>query len=161
VPSPNVGGPNSKTISNQLRGVIAVSANDVWAFGDTDAFGPSRITNLVLHRNGKAWAILPFPDPNPRHTVIDDMIREAPQHPKGTSGWCALRTVSARWCSMQRNSNQGAADRIAQEKCAPDALIEGPPLSGVSRFALLRMRHPPNFDKEFTRHGHSFRKSRV
>jgi len=74
VPSPNVGGPNTQTISNQLRGVIAVSANDVWAFGDTDAFGPSKIINLVLHWNGTAWAIVPSPDPNPRHTLIDDVI---------------------------------------------------------------------------------------
>jgi hypothetical protein len=50
-----------------------------------------------------------------------------------------------------------AADRIAQEQFAPDkpfALIEGHPLSGVSKFALLRMR-TPKFDKEFTRHRHS------
>src|SRR5579864_4028887 len=83
VPSPNVGGPNSTTISNQLRGVIAVSANDVWAFGDTDAFGPSKITNLVLHWNGQRWAIVPSPDPNPRHTIIDDVISGGTVIPDG------------------------------------------------------------------------------
>ena len=83
VPSPNVGGPNSTTISNQLRGVIAVSANDVWAFGDTDAFGPSKITNLVLHWNGSAWAIVPSPSPNPRHTLIDDVISGGTVIPQG------------------------------------------------------------------------------
>jgi hypothetical protein len=83
VPSPNVGGPHSTTISNQLRGVIAVSANDVWAFGDTDAFGPSKITNLVMHWNGKAWAIVPSPDPNPRHTLIDDVISGGTVIPQG------------------------------------------------------------------------------
>ncbi len=83
VPSPNVGGPNTQTMSNQLRGVIAVSANDVWAFGDTDAFGPSRITNLVLHWNGTAWAIVPSPDPNPRHTLIDDVISGGTVIPQG------------------------------------------------------------------------------
>ena len=83
VPSPNVGGQNSQTISNQLRGVIAVSANDVWAFGDTDAFGPSKITNLVLHWNGTAWAIVPSPSPNPRHTLIDDVIAGGTVIPKG------------------------------------------------------------------------------
>ena len=36
-----------------------------------------------------------------------------------------------------------------------------PPEGQVSRFALLRMRHRPHFDKEFTRHRHSSRKSRV
>jgi hypothetical protein len=83
VPSPNVGGPNSTTISNQLRGVIAVSANDVWAFGDTDAFGPSKITNLVLHWNGSVWTIVPSPSPNPRHTLIDDVISGGTVIPQG------------------------------------------------------------------------------
>ena len=83
VPSPNVGGQNSQTISNQLRGVIAVSANDVWAFGDTDAFGPSKITNLVLHWNGTVWAIVPAPSPNPRHTLIDDVITGGTVIPQG------------------------------------------------------------------------------
>jgi hypothetical protein len=83
VPSPNVGGPDTQTISNQLRGVIAVSANDVWAFGDTDQFGPSKITNLVLHWNGTAWSIVPSPDPNPRHTLIDDVIAGGTVIPQG------------------------------------------------------------------------------
>jgi hypothetical protein len=83
VPSPNVGGPNTQTVSNQLRGVIAVSTNDVWAFGDTDAFGPSKITNLVLHWNGTAWAIVPSPSPNPRHTLIDDVITGGTVIPQG------------------------------------------------------------------------------
>ena len=83
VPSPNVGGPNSTTTSNQLRGVIAVSANDVWAFGDTDAFGPEKITNLVLRWNGTAWAIVPSPSPNPRHTLIDDVISGGVVVPQG------------------------------------------------------------------------------
>jgi hypothetical protein len=78
-----VGGPNTQTISNQLRGVIAVSANDVWAFGDTDAFGPSKITNLVLHWNGTAWSIVPSPSPNPRHTLIDDVIAGGTVIPQG------------------------------------------------------------------------------
>ena len=83
VPSPNVGGPDTQTISNQLRGVIAVSANDVWAFGDTDRFDTSEITNLVLHWNGTAWSIVPSPDPNPRHTLIDDVIAGGTVIPQG------------------------------------------------------------------------------
>lgn len=83
VPSPNVGGPDTQTISNQLRGVIAESANDVWAFGDTDDFGPSKIRNLVLHWNGTAWSIVPSPDPNPRHTLIDDVIAGGTVIPQG------------------------------------------------------------------------------
>jgi hypothetical protein len=83
VPSPNVGGPDTQTVSNQLRGVIAVSANDVWAFGDTDHFETSKITNLVLHWNGTAWSIVPSPDPNPRHTLLDDVIAGGTVIPQG------------------------------------------------------------------------------
>jgi hypothetical protein len=50
-----------------------------------------------------------------------------------------------------------AADRIAQEQFALDkafALIEGHPLSGVSRLHSCGCG-TPSFDKEFTRHRHS------
>ena len=83
VPSPNVGGPNTQSISNELRGIIAVSAQDIWAFGDTDAFGPERITNLVMHWDGAAWTIVPTPDPNPRHVLLDDVISGGVVIPQG------------------------------------------------------------------------------
>lgn len=77
VPSPNVGGDDSQTISNELRGVIAVSAKDIWAFGNTDAFLPEKLTNLVEHWDGTKWSIVPSPSPNPRHLKedqIDDVL---------------------------------------------------------------------------------------
>ncbi len=75
VPSPNVGGPNTQAFSNQLQGITAVSATDIWAFGATDALGPERITNLVLHWNGTDWSIATVPDPNPRHVqLVDDFL---------------------------------------------------------------------------------------
>ena len=84
VPSPNVGGNNSTSVSNELRGVIAVSANDIWAFGDTDAFGPEKISNLVMHWNGTTWSIVPTPQPNPRHLkIIDDVIDGGTVIPNG------------------------------------------------------------------------------
>jgi len=84
VPSPNVGGNNSQTMSNELWGVIAVSANDVWAFGDTDAFGPEQLTNLVLHWDGTTWSIVPTPSPNPRKLKeIDDVIEGGVVIPQG------------------------------------------------------------------------------
>jgi hypothetical protein len=84
IPSPNIGGNNSQTISNELRGVIAVSANDVWAFGDTDAFGPETIGNLVMHWNGTKWSIVTTPSPNPRkQKIIDDVIEGGTVLPGG------------------------------------------------------------------------------
>jgi hypothetical protein len=84
VASPNVGGNDSQTMSNELRGVIAVSANDVWAFGDTDAFGPERISNLVMHWDGTSWSIVSVPQPNPRDVkIIDDVIEGGTVIPQG------------------------------------------------------------------------------
>ncbi len=75
VPSPNIGGPSTQSISNELRGITAVSANDIWAFGLTDDFGPERIANLVMHWDGTDWKIAPTPDPNPRSIhPVDDVI---------------------------------------------------------------------------------------
>jgi sugar lactone lactonase YvrE len=63
---------------------VAVSANDVWAFGDTDAFGPEQITNLVMHWDGTKWSIVPSPDPNPRHLqIVDDVIDGGTVDPQG------------------------------------------------------------------------------
>jgi hypothetical protein len=84
VPSPNVGGPNTQSVSNELRGIIAVSAQDIWAFGETDFFGPEEIVNLVMHWDGTSWTIVPAPDPNPRHvSLIDDVISGGIVIPQG------------------------------------------------------------------------------
>jgi hypothetical protein len=84
VPSPNVGGDNSQDFSNQLRGVVAVSANDVWAFGDTDNLVNGSETNLVLHWNGTQWTIVPTPDPYPfPHGIYEDLILGGTVIPEG------------------------------------------------------------------------------
>jgi hypothetical protein len=57
VPSPNVG-----TQTNELRGVTAVSANDIWAVGFvvTTSFGSTQ--TLSEHWNGTAWSVVPSQD---------------------------------------------------------------------------------------------------
>jgi len=62
-PSPNIG-PHSQFQSNQLYGVAAVSANDVWAFGSFFAAdGSEQQSTLVLHWDGTSWKIVPSPNP--------------------------------------------------------------------------------------------------
>jgi hypothetical protein len=73
VPSPNpepplAGGP----VSNELYGVDAVSANDVWAVGLTHDLSVGQ--TLIVHWNGATWSVVPSPSP-------------------GEYGW--LRSVSA------------------------------------------------------------------
>jgi hypothetical protein len=73
IPSPNPTPPLSGgPVSNELYGVAAVSANDVWAVGQSVDFGAGR--TLMVHWNGTAWSTVPSPSP-------------------GKFGW--LRSVSA------------------------------------------------------------------
>jgi hypothetical protein len=60
VSSPNVG--PETDISNQLRGITAVSANDIWTFGVSINFEIGTGSTLLEHWNGSSWAI--FPSPN-------------------------------------------------------------------------------------------------
>lgn len=61
-----------------------VAFGDVWAFGDTDAFGPEKITHLVMHWDGTQWSIVSSPDPNPRHEeLVDDVIEGGTVVPQG------------------------------------------------------------------------------
>jgi hypothetical protein len=55
VKSPNVGG---RAVTNDLSGVAAVSARDVWAVG---YHNPSR--TVIEHWNGTKWTVVPSPTP--------------------------------------------------------------------------------------------------
>jgi uncharacterized membrane protein len=71
VPSPNVG-PNSVYQSNQLYGITAVSANDVWAFGSYFAqSGSGEQGTLIEHWDGTSWKIVPSPNPANSSFVVD------------------------------------------------------------------------------------------
>jgi hypothetical protein len=56
VPSPN----DTNFDSNALYGVVAISANDVWAVGEKSS---EFSFPLVMHWNGRAWRIVTVPEP--------------------------------------------------------------------------------------------------
>jgi hypothetical protein len=62
-PNEEVGSPPSPT-ANQLNGVAAVSATDVWAVGSYEVpSGSSQIAQtLIEHYDGSTWSIVPSPD---------------------------------------------------------------------------------------------------
>jgi len=63
VPSPNVG-PHSVAQNNNLLGITAVSATDIYAFGRVMAAdGSGQQSTLVLHWNGTSWSLIPSPSP--------------------------------------------------------------------------------------------------
>jgi hypothetical protein len=48
----------------ELWGITAVSANDIWAFGEVlAANGSGQQSTLVLQWNGTSWTIVPSPSP--------------------------------------------------------------------------------------------------
>ena len=61
VPSPNPTPPLSGggPVSNELRGVAAVAANDVWAVGQSFDYGASQA--LIVHWNGTSWSTVTAP----------------------------------------------------------------------------------------------------
>jgi hypothetical protein len=76
VPSPNVEY-NSLVRDNVLQGIVAVSPNDLWAFGYFAA-NPSGESgdefSLVLHWNGTSWSVVPSPNPSGDPTLVNDPL---------------------------------------------------------------------------------------
>jgi hypothetical protein len=63
VASPNIG-PHTVFQSNQLYGVTAIAANDVWAYGSFfDANGSGQQSTLAMHWDGTSWMLQPSPSP--------------------------------------------------------------------------------------------------
>jgi hypothetical protein len=59
VPSPNI--KDGTYYPNQLYGITAVSATDIWAFGNHET--PTGRVTLLLHWDGTAWSLAPCPSP--------------------------------------------------------------------------------------------------
>jgi hypothetical protein len=57
--------PNGSALTAELLGVDAVSANDIWAVGNSSAPAPSYAqTTLIQHWDGSSWSIVPSPNPS-------------------------------------------------------------------------------------------------
>jgi hypothetical protein len=62
---------------NELRGVVALAPNDVWAVGWY--YGPFfRAHTLIEHWDGSLWSIVPSPDSNPKANYLDSVSASAP-----------------------------------------------------------------------------------
>lgn len=59
---------------NILQGVVALSSNDVWAYGSVDSNpgpeSPALLITLVLHWDGTSWTIAPSPNPARDPSII-------------------------------------------------------------------------------------------
>ncbi len=70
VPSPNPG-----KVRNELWGVTALSANDVWAVGDFSNGTQGQIVEetLTLHWNGSRWSVVSSPSPSTMGNGLDSV----------------------------------------------------------------------------------------
>jgi hypothetical protein len=65
VPSPNVG-----THNNELFGVTAVSATDIWAVGDFVDPNTGTTTTVIEQWNGTAWSVVTSPNPSASENIL-------------------------------------------------------------------------------------------
>jgi hypothetical protein len=90
IPSPNIQ-PDTQ-VSSQLRGITAVSANDVWAFGTSINFASDWASTLVMRWNGSNWAIKPSPDV-PLNNSLSDYLEGGTVLPGGDIWLVGSRNV--------------------------------------------------------------------
>lgn len=68
VRSPNVG-----QYSNTLRSMAFTGKDDIWAVGDYSKGSPNYGT-LVIHWDGKAWSVVPSPNPSDTDSKLLDVV---------------------------------------------------------------------------------------
>lgn len=88
VPSPNPGGSEN---NNFLRGITAVSANDIWAYGTSIVISSDLSSTLVLHWDGTSWAVVPSPDPI--YKFLNDGLNGGAVFPTGDLWLVGTETV--------------------------------------------------------------------
>jgi hypothetical protein len=92
VPSPNTSKPD-----NHLYGVVAVSANDVWAVGT--AIDPSVYQTLIMHWNGSNWSTVSSPNPGSSFNILYgvDAVSATNVWAVGTQQDSLEQTLVLRW----------------------------------------------------------------
>jgi hypothetical protein len=68
-----VASPDPGSFINVLEGVSAVSASDAWAVGQFSSKVDDVASTLILRWNGKTWAKVPSPSPNPNSSGFNNL----------------------------------------------------------------------------------------
>jgi hypothetical protein len=150
VPSPNA---NSL---NYLRGVAAVSANNVWAVGDSiknQSDGVSVYAPLIERWNGSAWTIVPAPKIGKGGNSLaavaarsaNDVWAVGYYDSIGSDGFQTRRTLVEHWngtaWSIVTSPNPGTGDNWLTSVVAPAGTTQIF-ASGTSAAGTLVMRFP-------------------
>ncbi len=103
-----VSSPSVPSLENQLSGVSALSAQDIWTVGSATDNTSGAVSTLVEHWNGTAWSIVTSPNPPGSQVPINALQSVATvsaqdvwavgyrQNAKGT-----LRTLTEHWDGTQ------------------------------------------------------------
>jgi hypothetical protein len=93
--SPNIG-PNPSSTVNELRGVSALSATDVWAVGTYFDERTGIDETLTVHWDGRRWSRVKSPGPSQGSNVLNAVSARTP-----TDVWAVgntpLRNLTFRW----------------------------------------------------------------
>jgi hypothetical protein len=107
VPSPD---PGSTFLD--LNGVVSISANDAWAVGVYDVWGPWK--TLTMHWDGSSWAVVESPSPDPTLNRLDGVTALSASDVwavghGGATGSMAIRLQGASWHrAVSANEGTGA-----------------------------------------------------
>jgi hypothetical protein len=129
-----VSSPNTNKL-NYLRGVSAVSTNDVWAVGDAvkDPFdGFSVYRTLIQHWDGKTWTIVPAPNVGPDNNSLAAVAARSTNDVWAVGYWDdrsgdipIRRTLVEHWNGMRwkvvASPNAGTGDNWLTSVVAPAA----------------------------------------
>jgi hypothetical protein len=87
---------------NELFGIAALSASNIWAIGQSDQ-GSLTINSLLLHYNGSAWSSVVGPNP-----YGENELRAVTRVPGTTDLWAVGQGYSAGWHTLILQLHTGA-----------------------------------------------------
>jgi plastocyanin len=70
--------PSPAAYANDLSGVSAASATDIWAVGSQSIYGAGDAQSLALHWDGKTWAVVATIDPSLTNNYLFDVEAISP-----------------------------------------------------------------------------------
>jgi hypothetical protein len=110
--------PSPGSNSDHLNGVAAVSANDVWAVGNSNTF----VQTLIEHWNGSSWSVVKSPSPGSGDDLRDVAAVSA------SSAWAVGYTFNGRSIQTLVEHWNGTSWQVV----AGPPIVTSPTFSGVA-----------------------------
>jgi hypothetical protein len=136
VPSPNAGGAST---GNELFGIDAVSAHDIWAVGFS---GINPTKTLVLHWNGTKWKLVP--SPNASTDIFGDGLTDVAAVSR-TDAWAAGSFSDSSQSNAQILQWNGTRwKRVSLPNVASSSIFQGITAFGAKNVWAIGEEFPKN-----------------